>query len=946
MAYWLSLLCLAIWTTLPVIAAAQTANIPAEIINYVPPCAQKCFDSFVSANFDSDICGDSPSLQCLCRQRGNSGYTIGEGAVSCLVGESRFGACQGQDGIREATVTAYNMCVGVSKAAPKTHSTIMATLILPSSGTGPLLVPTAIQTATATGSVKDTTTSLPTPTVSLPGGDESTSITATSSSLSTSTTSTDTWAPTQTTSPSSESGDDQPQLSSGQIAGIAVGCTAVVVFGILLVLLARCIRRKRFGDVESGFFKIRESRSFGRKSRHEGSRDTLQISSPLPRVRVQRNPEDPRWQPGTPQKGVGLAISPLAARGGAFARPSPALVSALSASRAPTPPRKPSPVSVPNQAAPLRSIPKVVLSSAPPETRAPAAERSPPKPTLTLAIPNGQDRLARAPATSRDSVVTEFAEDGEGDVTAGPAIWRPPTSDPLSATTFYLADKGGNWILRSSSTGNPVVGTSRVAAGPAKQVVKEVPAAPVQVELPSPDHKTKAERARDAYGGFSPDAVVSPLRLPRRPGIERLGSPIAFRDQRREPQVSSPSASARLSVTAETITSESSQARNLPTDTYFTMMRESRDLTGAKSKRRPVPKVSRRESQDSATSIESAAEDEDVIQDEPQVDLSPVIESPKSPVCPGKSPVKYPGFRKQRDKQQEALPTKTAPPELLSPAYQYNVWHPPGYISPTGAGSLPKPRPAIPAASRSRNETQTAWNAPQLRPAVNRNPVRLQTGSPEARQGPPPPAAVEAQYWQRQRQIANPAWYWNEQPQVQTQTARPRPSQQRQQYNQQQQPPLLTPPYELPGEYTPPSSSRRYGTPKQPQPPYQQRRPGLPTPAATPQSIAAAGAIVEDASSPMTNRKQNQNQSQVQGQGQASLLLAKRRGAEKAAALILPDPSGKGRKGGGTDANGRRNKGGWAKEETEPGPVPPITPGWVPELTPTRKGEDLYLNVR
>ena len=101
MAYWLSLLCLAIWTTLPVIAAAQTANIPVEIINYVPPCAQKCFDSFVSANFDSDICGDSPSLQCLCRQRGNSGYTIGEGAVSCLVGESRFGACQGQDGIRE-----------------------------------------------------------------------------------------------------------------------------------------------------------------------------------------------------------------------------------------------------------------------------------------------------------------------------------------------------------------------------------------------------------------------------------------------------------------------------------------------------------------------------------------------------------------------------------------------------------------------------------------------------------------------------------------------------------------------------------------------------------------------------------------------------------------------------------------------------------------------------
>ncbi len=103
MAYWLPLLCLAISTTLPVAAAAETANIPAEILNFVPPCAQKCFESFISANFDSAICGNSPSLQCLCRQLGNSGYTIGEGAASCLVGESRFGACQGQDGIGKYT---------------------------------------------------------------------------------------------------------------------------------------------------------------------------------------------------------------------------------------------------------------------------------------------------------------------------------------------------------------------------------------------------------------------------------------------------------------------------------------------------------------------------------------------------------------------------------------------------------------------------------------------------------------------------------------------------------------------------------------------------------------------------------------------------------------------------------------------------------------------------
>lgn len=103
MAFRLSLLCLAKWTTLFAVATAQTANITPEILNFVPACAQKCFESFISANFDGDVCGNSPALQCLCRQRGNSGYTIGEGAASCLVGESRFGACQGQDGISKST---------------------------------------------------------------------------------------------------------------------------------------------------------------------------------------------------------------------------------------------------------------------------------------------------------------------------------------------------------------------------------------------------------------------------------------------------------------------------------------------------------------------------------------------------------------------------------------------------------------------------------------------------------------------------------------------------------------------------------------------------------------------------------------------------------------------------------------------------------------------------
>ncbi|KAK4031742.1 hypothetical protein C8A01DRAFT_21093 [Parachaetomium inaequale] len=926
MAYRLSLLCLATWTTtLPAIAAAQTANITPEILNFVPACAQKCFKSFVSANFDGEVCGNSPSLQCLCRQRGSSGYTIGEGAASCLVGESRFGACQGQDGISDTTATAYNMCVGVSRAEPKTHSTIVATLILPASGTGPLLVPTAIQTATSTGTAARTATTTPTSTVSLPTGEEPSSTTATSTTPTTSA------LPTATASTGSETSDDKPddkpQLSSAQIAGITLGCGAVVVFGILLVLLARCIRRKRFGDLESGFSRMRDSMSFGRKSRPSSAPGGLQISSPLHRVQTGRNPADPRWQPSIPQQGgVGLAISPLAARGGVFARPSPALASVLAASRPPTPPAKPTPVSAPALAPPPRSVPKVVRSPAP-APRAPAADRSPPKPALTLAIPTGQERVARVPANARDSVVTEFAEDGEGDIAPGTAVWRPPTSDPLSATTFYFADKGGNWILRNASTRNPGPGTSgRESGPPTRQVIQEVPAAPVEVELPSPDHKTRAERAKDAYGGFSPDAVVSPLRLPRKPGNGRLGSPIAFRDQRREPQLSSPSLSARLSQTAETITSEPSQA-------YFTIMRESRDLTGGKIKRRSTRRVSRRVSQDSATSIESALEDEDVIDDEPQVDLSPVAESPQTPISPGKSPVKYPKIPRHNHQQQQMPPPKPQPKkaaesELLPPAHRYNVWHPPGHSSPTGAGAMPMPTTTtktVPHLS-SGGPPRRPWNAPNLNPNRNMNPAQPRTGSPEIRAGPISPTDTQyrPQQQRQQRQAPpNPEAYWNQPP-----TAAVRARQQ-----PQQPPPPPTPPYELPGENTP-SSRRRYDTPplqqQQQQQQYQQqqnRRPGqLPTPAATPQpqSHPAVGAAAGDTSS----------------QGS---LLAKRRGADKVAALTLVNS-----KAGGKGARkGGNNKAGWTREEQELYGTPvPITPGWVPELTPTRRGADLYLNVR
>ncbi|KAK4122371.1 hypothetical protein N657DRAFT_576328 [Parathielavia appendiculata] len=934
MAYRLPLLCLATLTTLPAIAAVQTTNISFEILNFVPTCAQKCFESFISVNFDSGICGNSPSLQCLCRQRGISGYTIGEGAASCLGGERMFGACQGQDGISDATLTAYNMCVGVSGAKPMTHSALMVTLIRPSTGTAPLLVPTAIRTATPTGTETETTPT-PTSTVNLGPGDESSSITTTAAPTSA------TSAPTQTATASPETPKSQPQLSKSQVAGIALGCAAVLVFGILLVVLARCIRKRRFGDLEAGFSRMRDSMSFGKKSRCGSHPGPLQISSPLPRAHVDRDPLYPHWQPQIPGRlgGVGLAISPPVARGGVFVKPTPALASVLSAPSRPTPAADPVPVPAPVPAPPPRSVPKVVRDPAP-KPKAPSAERSPPKPALALAIPQGQDRAVRLPANARDSVVTEFAEDGEGDIAPGTAVWRPPATDPQSATTTYFADRGGNWILRNTSARKPEAGTSRRVSGPVRPAVQEVVAAPVEFELPSPDHKTRAERAKDAYGGFSPDAVVSPLRLPRKPGPRRLGSPIAFKDQRREPQLSSSGLSARLSQSAETIQSELAQTKSRAPDVYFTMIRESRDLTGGRSRRRSTRRASRRVSAESATSIESAADGEDVIEDEPQVDLSPVAESPHTPMSQGKSPVEYSKIRKQNAGKQPVPALKAPEADLLSPGHRYNVWHPPGRSSPTGSGSFADSRTAAPANPRS-NGPVRPWNAPDLKP---RNPGQLRTGSPETRRGlastsiPP----IENQYWQRQRKVVNPASYWNQPSTAQPSTTRARAP--------PPPPTPPTPPYEQPaGGGNGNTRPRRYDTPPQQQP-YRRPIPRLPTdprqllptPADTPQP------------QPQPPPKPQQQQSHTPGPAAGdtssqSSLLAKRRGVDKAAALSLAYASGGGKGngggggGGGGEKKGRKGKGGWTKEEY--GPVP-ITPGWVPELTPTRSGEDLYLNVR
>jgi hypothetical protein len=69
--------------------------------------------------------------------------------------------------------------------------------------------------------------------------------------------------------------------------------------------------------------------------------------------------------------------------------------------------------------------------------------------------------------------------------------------------------------------------------------------------------------------------------------------------------------------------------------------------------------------------------------------------------------------------------------------------------------------------------------------------------------------------------------------------------------------------------------------------------------------------------------------------GNSSWLATKRLGVERAAALALREDGS----GGGRKDKWKREDGEGREKEL------PSTPGWKPKLTPTRRGDDLFLNV-
>lgn len=73
-----------------------------ELTNFIPACARACFESFLENSFPASICSDNPTLDCLCSSNSISGYTVGEGAVQCIAAEDNIGFCTGTDANSES----------------------------------------------------------------------------------------------------------------------------------------------------------------------------------------------------------------------------------------------------------------------------------------------------------------------------------------------------------------------------------------------------------------------------------------------------------------------------------------------------------------------------------------------------------------------------------------------------------------------------------------------------------------------------------------------------------------------------------------------------------------------------------------------------------------------------------------------------------------------------
>ena len=109
---------------LPITLAGPTSTtfLSPYLSSVIPSCAHACLEAFIARSFpsSSSTCQNQQDLTCLCTSNSNTGFTLGEGALTCV-----SASCTEESAL-DLNV-AYSICFGISSAISPTH-TITATI--------------------------------------------------------------------------------------------------------------------------------------------------------------------------------------------------------------------------------------------------------------------------------------------------------------------------------------------------------------------------------------------------------------------------------------------------------------------------------------------------------------------------------------------------------------------------------------------------------------------------------------------------------------------------------------------------------------------------------------------------------------------------------------------------------------------------------------------------
>ncbi|KAI1389641.1 uncharacterized protein F4822DRAFT_206984 [Hypoxylon trugodes] len=814
-----------IWMTI-LAGFAVGIELGENIQAFVPICAQPCLESFISGNYPSTSCTSNPTLQCLCPEKSNSGYTLGEGALQCISAETQQGVCDRNITGGSVQHDAYLMCSGISNALPNTHATLTATIVnSPTGGPGSIIL-TSIAMTTPTG-----TLSLA-PTVS------STEAAATT---------------TDVTSGSSPEQSSAASLNNAQIAGIVVGVVGTVFISLIAIFIVRRIRKRNYPELEEGLLSIDEDR---RKPGASGYRRSgpMIISAPMssdaaryPEPQSYRTPSPhfaPPLDPYTPNHGPpsGAYLSPGASQ--------EAVGLAISHSLNGSPSRSPENAIRPPPSRPLPAKPALSV-------KIPPARPPPPETVPQMQSRVSASQTANTDRTSMMTNMTAFA-DLDAEAQEGGPIWQPPPNEPLSTSPPYVGNRWGNWMFKNNNRQSQLAQVAEV---------QEVTGA-AELDTYTPLTKSPAEREEEAKiaADLAAASVLSRKRQKAKMAKARGDKPVD-----RSSSVYSQASAVRRNLRSLAPRRNSSRSR--------------------KSNGAQISRSNTAASQDSVTTINTCSSSplpDDVLfeLDNGRLsELSTVRETSPSPRGPQVRYPKIPG-RLDRSMMQMDPPKR---PEFI----------------PRG-----KPSPILRDPPLPIDETNSPYPQP-LNPKRLRDPrIQNLAGDPDIG-----------------TDLASLPRLDEDRPMMDGPSSRFSPRM----ANTQDR----TGPYNYPGRLlTPPIQTTGSGF--SPEPPNVERFP-------TPPSISSQSGMGDIQSHVARSVSPLGPGTMSSGTSNSSTLLAKRVGKGKATTLTL------------TGSNKKKVQ--WTKQNDEADPdntspsppprgPPPPTPTWQPKLTPTRFGDELYLNVQ